>query len=54
MKPIEKVVKKCIENLSIIQKDVPTEQREDMKLVDIVFGGNYGQGKFRAVIKLIL
>ena len=25
-----------------------------MKSVDIVFGGDHGQGKFRAVIKLIL
>ena len=45
---------KCIENYLIRQKEVLTEQRHDMKLVDNVFGDDHGQGKFRAVSKLIL
>ena len=63
MKPIERVVTKCIETLSQKEEEELQKQEEksnydgqrnDIKFIDIVFGGDHGKGEFRAIINMIV
>ena len=50
-KPIDKVVTTCVKNY-LEQQKLMVEKKE-LKSVDVVFGGDHGQGKFRAVVKVL-
>merc|ERR1712032_826293 len=50
-KPIDKVVTTCVEKFLEEQKEV--HEKKNLTSIDVVFGGDHGQGKFRAVVKVI-
>ena len=50
-KPIDTVVTTCVKKYLEEQKLMV--EKKELKSVDVVFGGDHGQGKFRAVVKVI-
>ena len=52
-KPIEEVVQKSIAVYLTQHQELEVGKRITPKTIDIVYGGDHGQGKFRAVVKII-
>ena len=52
-KPIEVVVQKSMSVFLTQQQELEIEKRITPATIDIVYGGDHGQGKFRAVVKII-